>query len=255
MPHGVVSREPETRAVADFLTLACSEPSALVIAGEPGIGKTTSWLAAVSSARERGFRVLTARAAAAESVLAYAALADLLAKVDGPALANLPHPHRLAVDRIMLRASTDGAAVDQHAVSAGFLSVLESLGEESPMLVAIDDLQWLDSSSAQVLAFAARRLTEPIGLLGTVRSEADAVGSWLQLPTPDSVERITLHPLSFGSLHALISERLGRSLPRPTMLRIHEVSGGKPFFAIELARGIAGQPPGVESERCGCFPA
>jgi hypothetical protein len=147
-----------------------------------------------------------------------------------------------------VRASTDGAAVDQHAVSAGFLSVLESLGEESPVLVAIDDLQWLDSSSAQVLAFAVRRLTEPIGVLGTVRSEADTVGSWLQLPTPDSVERITLHPLSFGSLHLLISERLGRSLPRPTMLRIHEVSGGNPFFAIELARGIAGQPPGVESE-------
>ena len=173
MPKRVLSREPEDRAVPDFLTSACSEPSALVIAGEPGIGKTTSWLAAVALAGQRGFRVLSARAAAAESVLAYGALADMLAGVDAAALADLPHPQRLAVDRILLRASADGAAVDQHAVSAGFLSVVERLGEQSPVLVAIDDLQWLDPSSAQVLAFAARRLTGPVGVLVTVRSDAD----------------------------------------------------------------------------------
>jgi DNA-binding CsgD family transcriptional regulator/tetratricopeptide (TPR) repeat protein len=242
VPDGVVSREPEGRAVTDFLTTAGGEPAALVIAGEPGIGKTTSWLAAVASARERGFRVLSARAAAAESVLAYGALADLLAGLDAAALADLPHPQRLAVDRILLRASADGAAVDQHAISAGFLSAVERLGEESQVLVAIDDLQWLDPSSAQVIAFAARRLTGPVGVLVTARGDADSAASWLQLPKLDSIARITLRPLAVGALYSLISERLGRSFSRPTMLRIHEVSGGNPFYAIELARGIARSP-------------
>jgi DNA-binding CsgD family transcriptional regulator/tetratricopeptide (TPR) repeat protein len=241
----LVSRELEARAVADFLTSACSEPSALVIAGEPGIGKTSLWSTAVALARERGFRVLSARAAAAESVLAYGALADLLARVDVTELADLPHPQRLAIDRIMLRARSDGAAVDQRAVSAAVLSVIQSLSEESPVLVAVDDLQWLDPSSAQVVAFVARRLTDQVGVLGTVRSDADDVSSWLQMPKPDSIARIELHPMNFRALHSLISQRLGRSFSRPTMLQIHEVSGGNPFYAIEVARGIDGGPSGA----------
>ncbi len=68
----------ERRAVDDFLAAAAIEPSALLIEGEPGIGKTTLWLAAVEQAKARGFRVLIARTAVAESVLAYTALADLL---------------------------------------------------------------------------------------------------------------------------------------------------------------------------------
>jgi DNA-binding CsgD family transcriptional regulator len=246
MPDAVVSRDPEERATTDFLTSACSEPSALVIAGEPGIGKTTSWLAALALARQRGFRVLSARAAMAESVLAYSALADLLAGLDAAVLADLPHPQRLAVDRILLRASADGTAVDQHAISAGFLSAVERLGEESPVLVAIDDLQWLDPSSAQVIAFATRRLTGPVGVLVTVRGDANDAASLLQLPKSDSIARITLHPLTAGALYSLISERLGRSFSRPTMLRIHEVSGGNPFYAIELARQLDASAPDVD---------
>ena len=81
VPTGVVSRSVEDQAVADFLTLEPVRPSGLVIEGEAGIGKTTLWLAAVEQARQRGFRVLSARVGQAESALAYAALADLLADV------------------------------------------------------------------------------------------------------------------------------------------------------------------------------
>ena len=70
---GAESRPLEARIVGGFLDSAASEPSALLIEGEPGIGKTTLWLAAQELARDRGFRVLSARAAAAESVLAYTA--------------------------------------------------------------------------------------------------------------------------------------------------------------------------------------
>ena len=90
------SRLTEGR-IAGFLASAAAEPSALLIEGETGIGKTTLWLAAQEQAREAGFRVLSARAAAAESVLAYTALADLLDGVPASAWADLPDPQRHAV--------------------------------------------------------------------------------------------------------------------------------------------------------------
>jgi KaiC/GvpD/RAD55 family RecA-like ATPase len=90
VPAPVASRPDDTRAVADFLTAAAIEPSALVVEGEPGIGKTALWLHGVEQARERGFRVLSARSAAAESVLADASLADLFSGVDESVWAEPP---------------------------------------------------------------------------------------------------------------------------------------------------------------------
>ena len=177
MPAGVLSRPTEVRAVADFLASASGRPSALVVEGEPGIGKTTLWSTVVEQAAEQGFRVLTARPAAAESVLAYGSLADLLADVDAAAYADLPYPQRRAIDRILLRVGADGEPTDERAVAAGFLSVVQSLGEQSPVLLAIDDLQWLDESSARVFAFAIRRLSAPVGVLGAVRTDPGGPGA------------------------------------------------------------------------------
>jgi ATP/maltotriose-dependent transcriptional regulator MalT len=234
--------------IAGFFASATSEPSALLIEGEPGIGKTTLWLEALDQAREQGFRVLSARAAEAESVLAYTALADLLDGVPASAWADLPEPQRYAVDQVLMRADNDTATY-QRAVAAAFLSVVEYLADDEPLLLAIDDLQWIDPSSMHVVAFAARRLTGPVGILGSVRT--DGVGgtgaSWLQMPRPDAVSRVRLRPLGIQDLHAAVSARLRRRFSRPTMGRIHEVSGGNPFYAIELARAIAERAPGVET--------
>ncbi|MDQ1583170.1 MAG: hypothetical protein QOF36_1224, partial [Microbacteriaceae bacterium] len=185
-----------------------------------------------------GFQVLSARAAAAESVLAYASLADLLSGIDLSAPA-IPDTQRLALNRVLLRAEAIGPATDQRAVGAGLLSVIDGLVQAAPVLVAIDDVQWLDSSSISAVAFAARRLSGRLGVLATVRTEIDRDhAAWLQLASPDAIRRIDVLPLSLGALHAVISQRLGRSLPRPTMVRIHEISGGNPFYALELARAI-----------------
>src|SRR5437868_6827687 len=109
---GVESRPTEGRLINRFLSSATSEPSALLIEGEPGIGKTTLWLENLEMARDSGFRVLSARAAAAESVLAYTALADLLDGVPASAWAHLPDPQGLAVDQVLMRAE-DGNSTDQ----------------------------------------------------------------------------------------------------------------------------------------------
>ena len=235
----MASRPFEARVVSGFLASACAAPSALLIEGEPGIGKTTLWLAAVEQARDKGFRVLSARAAAAESVLAYAALADLLEDVDASAWADLPEPQLAAVDQVLLRAES-GASTDQRAVAAAFLSVVERLADDGPVLVAIDDVQWIDPSSMHVTAFATRRLSGPVGILASVRTEGNgsAGAHWLQMPRPEAVNRIRLHPLGVHDLHAAVSARLRRPFSRPTMGRIHQVSGGNPFYAIELARAI-----------------
>ena len=241
---GLKCRPLEGRSVDAFLTSTAVGPSALLIEGEPGIGKTTLWLAAVEQARSRGFRVLSTRAAAAESVLAYTALADMLDDVDPAIWTDLPGPQMLAVDQVLLRGD-NGAVTDQRAVAAAFLSVIERFADSGPVLLAIDDLQWLDPSSIHVLAFAARRLTGPVGILGSVRTDADEAASaaWLQLPRPEAINRVRLNPLSVHELHAAVAARLRRSFSRSAMGRIHEVSGGNPFYAIELARALDERSP------------
>src|SRR5258705_3058809 len=113
----MISRSAEFRAVADFLLSAERQPTGLVIEGEAGIGKTTLWLAAVDQARERGFRLFSARGGQAESVLAYAAVADLIRDVDPAVLAELPDMQRIAVDRVLVRAGADGAVTHQSVVT------------------------------------------------------------------------------------------------------------------------------------------
>ena len=224
-------------------------PSALVIEGEAGIGKTTLWSAAVQQARERGFRVFSARASQVESVLAYAVVADLISDVDCAALGGLPEVQRIAVDRVLLRAGGGGPPSDHRVVATAFLSILERLPAKSPVLVAIDDVQWVDESSKSVVAFVARRLNRQIGVLVTERSgpdKSETTASWLQLARQNGIERIRLGPLSLGGLHTLISNRLGHSLPRPTTVRIAEISHGNPFYALELARAASIQSPTAE---------
>ncbi len=248
MGSATVGRGIESRAVEDFLRRVRSGPAGLAITGEPGIGKTTVWSTTVNEARQQGFRVSSARAAEAESVLAYATVADL---VDGlfegaasTVLDELPTVQRIAIDRVLLSGSGDGPVTDQRMAAAAFTAIVESLAVAHPVLLAIDDVQWLDSSSRAVIAFAVRRLKGRVGVLVTERTEgrgADA-SSWLQLSRPDGVSVIRLRPMSLGGLHALLAGHLGRALPRPTMRRIHAISGGNPFFAMELARTIEKDP-------------
>ena len=248
MTAGLVSRATEDRSIVDFLANAQVHPLGLILEGEAGIGKTTQWLAAAEEARERGFRVLSARVGQAESVLAYATVADLLTEVEPAAFADLPDLQRLAVDRVLFRAGSDGPPTDQWVVAAAFVSVIEALAADAPVLLAIDDVQWLDPSSKAVVAFAVRRLKGRVGVLVTERCDPDmgTAASWLQVGRPDAATRIRLGPLSLGGLHSLISARLRRSFSRPSMVRITEISGGNPFYALELARAMHDESPKSE---------
>src|SRR6185312_15693973 len=175
------------------------------------------------------------------------ALADLLDGVPASAWADLPEPQRFAVDQVLMR-SDNATATDQRAVAAAFLSVIECLNDDGPLLVAIDDLQWIDPSSRHVIAFAARRLTGPVGILASVRTDSGTgtASDWLQMPRPEALSRIRLSPLGIQDLHASVSAPLRRAFSRSTMGRIHQGSRRKPFYSIELAPAIAERTPGVE---------
>src|SRR5579862_2561947 len=130
----------------------------VVLTGGPGMGKTTLWEAGIAAARESGFQVLTARASGAEAELSFAALTDLMDGVELGSLESVPTPQRRALEVALLRVEPDGQPPSSRAIALGFLNVVRSLTGGGRVLIALDDLQWLDSASREVLTFAVRRL-------------------------------------------------------------------------------------------------
>jgi DNA-binding CsgD family transcriptional regulator len=232
-----VGRAEELAAIAAFLE-AGAPACAVLVEGEPGIGKSTVWRAALAEAEGRGFRALRAQPAASEAKLAFSTLADLLGGAVEAALPALAPPQRRALEVALLLEDAGGARPDRRAVSAGVLSLLQSLAVDEPLLVAIDDVQWLDASSGGALAFAARRLADvPVAFLLARRAGGDEERATLEQALPEErLLRVPLAPLGFIELNTLLHARLDTVLSRPLLHRIHELSGGNPFFALELAR-------------------
>jgi hypothetical protein len=233
----VIGREEERAALAAFVTGAAAH-RALVVAGEPGIGKTTLWEAGIATAREHGLRVLVARPASAEIQLSYVALGDLLYGLEADALAELPEPQRHALDVALLRAEPAGAPPEPRAIALALLGALRAVAATGPLLVAIDDAQWLDPPSAEALAFAARRLTGAQARFLLARRDGAAAPLEASLDLAH-VERIDLAPLSLGATRLLLLERLGLALPRRVLRRLVDAAHGNPFFALELGRALA----------------
>jgi DNA-binding CsgD family transcriptional regulator len=234
----VVSREAELASLHAFIADAEDGPAALVLEGEAGIGKSTLWRAGLELGRDQGLRVLASRPAEAEHSLGHVGLGDLFDDVLDSVLPALAAPRRRALEVALLREEAAGDRVDPRALGTAIRTTLQLLAEDAPVLIAIDDVQWFDSSSAIALAFALRRLTtEHVVLLLARRLDHTAQPSALEQSLgPASMQELAVGPLSLGALHRLLRDRFGRSFARQTLLRIHKTSGGNPFFALELAR-------------------
>src|SRR3954452_17072273 len=154
----LTGREPEGEAVEAFLDGARPGVAALAIVGEPGIGKTRLWWHAHGAALARGATVLVARPAQSEAELSFAGLADLLVGAR-PIVARLPAPQRSALDAALLESSVRQAP-QRRVVGMALLSVFRALSAEGEVVVAVDDVQWLDRPSALALEFALRRVGE-----------------------------------------------------------------------------------------------
>ena len=246
-----VGRDDELQAIEALLDTS-GPVRGLVLAGDPGIGKTTMWEAGCSLARDQGYLVLWARASEAETGLLFAGLADLMENVPADALAAVPGPQRHALDVATCRAEPDERAPAPFAASAGLLSLLTAAAVSAPLLVAIDDAQWLDRASAEALRFAARRLVYrdrgPIRFL-LCRRPGSRTDIEEVFRAAGALEVRILTPLSIGAIQWLLARNLAALPPRRVFRQIYEAAQGNPLFALELARlvGENGQPePGAE---------
>ena len=214
-------------------------PAAFVLAGEPGIGKTVLWQAGIRDAADAGMSAAcTPQFGGGGGVGVRRAVRPHRAG-HRRARRGLAPPRRAALEIALLRADAGDVPPDSRAIGLAVRDALVLLTQSRPVVLALDDIQWLDRSSADVLATALRRLLrEPVLLLATLRSAPDLAPT-LDLRRAFDDERLrlaTLEPLELGQLHRLLSARLGLELARPELQELRHISGGNPYFALELAR-------------------
>ncbi len=234
----VVGRAHELAVIWRFLESRPPVAAAIALVGKPGIGKTTLLRKAVEAAGQLGFLVLSCRLAETEALFPFAGLGDLFAPIVDGVRPRLPDPQRAALDVALLRSSQGDRSIEPRTVAAATLSALKVLGSDRPLLVAIDDAQWLDQPTVSALSFAVRRLEQvPIRFLTAIRTEDDA-STELQIGLDgwrSQVDRIEVGPLSTTDLGSMLAHE-GVPLPRPQLERVARESGGNPMFALELAR-------------------
>jgi DNA-binding CsgD family transcriptional regulator len=241
----LIGRTHEIEQLDRFLaSLAAQPPSpvGLVLQGPAGIGKSSLWTAAGELAGARGVRVLEARPSEAEVSFAFQALSDLLEPLHGE-LASIPAPQRRSLEVALLREDAAGdSAPELQTIAAGATSLVRSAARRGPILIAVDDAQWLDEASASAIEFVVRRLADrSVGVLLTQRVDS-AGAAPLALDRAMPTERLWLGPLGRANLHELLAQRLGLVLPRATLARLHEESQGNPFHALEIARALQRLP-------------
>jgi DNA-binding CsgD family transcriptional regulator len=225
-PAKLVGRRAEC-GVLDRLAQAvrAGESRALVVRGEVGMGKTA--LLEYLARRASGCRVARAAGAQSEMELAFAGLHQLCAPMLDR-LEALPTPQRDAL-RIAFGVSA-GPAPDRFLVGLAALSLLSEVAEDKPLICLVDDEQWLDHASAQVLAFVARRLgAESVGLVFAARVPSDHLAG--------------LPELVLGGLHDADARALLDSvLPGPIDARVRDQlvaeTGGNPLALLELPREL-----------------
>lgn len=232
-----VGRSTELSTIGRLLS---GEPGfrALLLEGEAGIGKTTLWRAGVVQAARGGALVLAAQPTTLESRVPYAALGDLVRDAPEGAVAGLSGRVGDALRSAALLAADDLVPSDR-VVARGLADLLRSIAATTRLVVAIDDVQWLDEQSRVALAYALRRLTAGNARVLLARRQPTQGSTELEdaLPGPD-LDRLQIGPLSLSALRDLLLERLGAPLTRPLLVRILRASGGNPYYALEIAREL-----------------
>jgi DNA-binding CsgD family transcriptional regulator len=221
-------------------------PAALAIQGEAGAGKSTLWRAGIEAAAAAGHRVLRSEPSAGEAGLSFVGLSDLLAEVLPLAVTHMPDPQREALEIALLLRPAGGKPPTAHAVGLGLLAALRECLSQHPVLVAVDDVQWLDEASREALAFTLRRVSSgPLSLLVAARAEAAADPLTAGTPPPShdwhemlaavpTAEVIDLAPLDLWQVHNLLSKTVTAARAR----LVARQSRGNPFWAMQISASL-----------------
>ena len=236
----ILGRDRELARLEAAVAAAADASAVITLEAPAGAGKSAVLGAATTAAAASGAVVVRCAPAAAEADLAYAALGDLFATV--PDLSMLDEVSRFALEAALLRSDRrPGADLDARSVGSACLTVWRALAADATLVVAIDDVQWLDAASAAALVFAVRRLP-PSGILVLATHRTDEPGPRL----PGTVE--VLGRLSDDVVRRVLASRFSgeHALSGRRTAAIVHAAGGNPLFALELARaGSTGADDGL----------
>jgi DNA-binding CsgD family transcriptional regulator len=240
MTADIFGRDAELAAISSFLGGLRQSAGSVVLAGPPGSGKTTLLRAAVALARDQGYSVLLTTPARSEVKLAFAGLADLLDGQPGGAIDELPPPQARALRIALLAEEPSAHPPGQRVIAVAFRAALQALATAAPVLLVIDDVQWLDQPSGTAVGFAVRRLqAEAVGLVCAQRTDRPGAELPLELSRARTAPGLmSVGPLSIGALHRMLRARLGTSFSQPMLRRIEAESACNPFIALELGRAL-----------------
>jgi hypothetical protein len=222
----LIDRAAERDTLDRFVAaIRAGESQALVVSGEAGVGKTAllDYLAGNAS----GCRIARAAGCQSEMELAFAALHQLCAPMLD-SLQRLPAPQRDAVRTAFGMGA--GPVPDRFLVGLGVLSLLSEVAEEQPLVCLVDDEQWLDRASAQVLGFVARRLVaESVGLVFAVRLPSSELAGLAEL---------RIEGLQEADARALLDSVLTGPLDTRVRDQILAETHGQPAGVAGIAAGI-----------------
>ena len=201
----------------------------LLVAGEPGVGKSALLEYAVQSASASGFQVVRAAGVEPEMELAFAGLQQLCAPLlDG--LAQLPGPQRAAIETAF--GVSAGVPPDPFFVGLGVLGLLSAAAAARPLLCVVDDVQWLDQASARALGVAARRLqADAVAVLLAGREPGELAGA-------AGLAEVRLAGLADADARALLASVLPQWVDQKVVDRIVAETAGNPLALLELPRGM-----------------
>ncbi len=192
-----IVRQAEWGRVREFTAPDRTSPAVLAITGEAGAGKSTSWRSGVAAAREAGHLVLRTEPSASETDMSFAGLSDLLAGVLPEVSAGIPAPQLEGLEVALLLRAAGAEPPTAHAVGLAALATLRACASRQPVLLAIDDVQWLDDASMETLTFAFRRMTgDKVSLLIAARTAASPDPLTAGEPSPPQGWRSLLTALS-----------------------------------------------------------
>ncbi|BBH69931.1 transcriptional regulator [Actinoplanes sp. OR16] len=234
MIPSLVGRDPELDHFRELIASVETGGTAVVVEGEAGIGKSTLVDAVAAIAAEQGFRELRCTGVASETTSGFAGLHELFHPILDR-LPALPARQRQALEVALGQA--DGPAPSRLMTGLAALGLIEEYASEERTLLVVEDAQWLDASTAQTLAFVARRLSQaPVLMIVTVRAASDLFGALPQLP--------------LGALPGDAAELLLRArqpdLDATTRKLILSEAVGNPLALTELPRALSRRQPAGE---------